>query len=523
VIDLLTPAEMAAADRLTIAAGTPGSALMERAGAAVAAAVKRHVAPPAHILVAAGPGNNGGDGFVAARLLAADGYRVDLALFGDRTALKGDAARAAGTWDGPVTPLTPETAAALLAKADLVIDALFGAGLARDLDGPARAVVAAVAAASAPVVAVDLPSGIDGLSGAVRGAAVTAVETVTFFRAKPGHLLLPGRQHAGTLTVADIGIADDVLQTIRPRAAVAAPALWRGHLDPPGLADHKYHRGHCVVVCGPATRTGAARLAAGAALRAGAGLVTVAAPPSALMILAAHLTAVMIARAADAAGLAALLADERLNAVVVGPAAGVGAATAALVTTALGGERGVVIDADGLSSFRDEPAALFRAIAAHEGGVVLTPHEGEFARLFPDLAASAFAAGDPAGAKPERARAAAARSGAVVLLKGADTVVATPDGRVAIGANAPPDLGTAGAGDVLAGIVGGLLARRLPAFEAAAAATWIHGAAGRLGGVGLIAEDLVDLIRPVLQRLAAETAPDDAARRPYGPWPTGAD
>lgn len=524
MIELLTPQEMAMADRLTIAAGTPGPVLMARAGAAVAEAVMRHVVAPARVLILAGPGNNGGDGFVAARLLAGQGYSVTLALLGDRAALKGDAAWAAGTWDGPALPLDAALAVGLLAKTDAVVDALYGAGLARDLDGVAHSVVEAVVAAiqgrSLPVIAVDLPSGIDGATGAVRGAAIRATETVTFFRAKPGHLLLPGRAHVGRLVIADIGIADGVLATIAPKSAVAAPALWGDRLRPPGLAGHKYDRGHCVVVSGPATRSGAARLAAAAALRVGAGLVTVAAPAAALPVLAARLTAVMLAEAGEPKAFAALLQDRRLNAVVVGPAAGVGPETVALVEVALAGGRGVVVDADGLTSFRDAPERLFAAITGHGGGTVLTPHDGEFARLFPDLAPRGFAAGDPAGAKPARARAAATRSGAVVLLKGADTVIAAPDGRAAILANAPPDLATAGSGDVLAGLVGGLLARNLPAFEAAVAAAWIHGAAGRLAGVGLIAEDLPDLIRPVLAGLAPRTE-EDPDRRPYGPWPVG--
>jgi hydroxyethylthiazole kinase-like uncharacterized protein yjeF len=523
MIELLTPQEMATADRLTITAGTPGPVLMEQAGAAVAEAVARHARAPARVLILAGPGNNGGDGFVAARLLTGQGYSVTLALLGDRAVLKGDAAWAAGTWDGPVLVLDADSVIGLLAAADIVVDALYGAGLARDLDGVAGAVVEMVVAATAehriPVIAVDLPSGIDGATGQVLGAAIVATETVTFFRAKPGHLLLPGRAHVGRLTIADIGIADGVLATIAPKTAVAAPALWGNRLRPPALAGHKYDRGHCVVVSGPAIRSGAARLAAAAALRVGAGLVTVAAPASALPVLAARLTAVMLAEAGDAGVFAALLADRRLNAVVIGPAAGVGPETVAMIEAALAGQRGVVVDADGLTSFRAAPEQLFKAIASRDGATVLTPHDGEFARLFPDLAPKAFAPGDPAGAKPARTRAAAARAGAVVLLKGADTVIAAPDGRAAILANAPPDLATAGSGDVLAGLVGGLLARGLPAFEAAVAAAWIHGAAGRLAGVGLIAEDLPDLVRPVLAGLAATE--EDVERHPYGPWPAG--
>jgi hydroxyethylthiazole kinase-like uncharacterized protein yjeF len=529
VIELLTPAEMAEADRLTIAAGTPGAVLMERAGAAVAAAVRRVAGGGRRIVVLCGPGNNGGDGFVAARRLAADGYRTTLLLLGDLQALRGDAADAAARWSGPTDRLDPATLPGVLAAADVVVDALFGAGLARPLDGAALAAVTAVAAAGVPVVAVDLPSGIDGATGRVMAAAVRARETVTFFRAKPGHLLLPGRLHVGRLTIADIGIGAGVLETIRPRTAVATPALVGDRLAPPAAAAHKYTRGHCVVVAGGALRTGAARLAARAALRAGAGLVTIAAPPSAAFAVAAQVTAVMVARMAGAEAFSALLADRRLNAVVVGPAAGLAPTTADLVVAALaptglaagsastGSEasagRGVVVDADGLGVFAGRSDDLFQAIAGGDGRTVLTPHEGEFARLFPDLAE-----GRTAAAKTARARAAAARAGAVVVLKGADSVIAAPDGRAAIAANAPPDLATAGSGDVLAGIVGGLLARGLPAFEAAVAAVWLHGAAGRRAGIGLIAEDLPETLPGVLADLAPA---DDPARLPFGPWPTG--
>jgi hydroxyethylthiazole kinase-like uncharacterized protein yjeF len=471
---------------------------MESAGRAVADAVGHRFTVGTRVAVLCGPGNNGGDGFVAARILRERGYLVTLALLGDRAHLGGDARLAAERWSGPVEPASAASVARLAAGAKVVIDALYGAGLARPLEGEARAIVEAVNAARRPVIAVDLPSGIDGATGRVMGAAIRADLSVTFFRMKPGHLLLPGRIHCGKVLVADIGIRAAVLAEIAPRTVRDLPEAWRDHLRPPGLADHKYARGHAVVVSGPMTRTGAARLAADAALRVGAGLVTVASPPDALQVNACHLTAVMLARMEGAAGLAAILADTRLNAVVLGPALGVGEGTAGLAAAALAAAAAVVLDADALTTVAADPAASFAAIAARAAPVVLTPHDGEFARLFPDLDPRGAAADLP---KTERAARAAARAGAVVILKGADTVIAAPDGRMAIADNAPADLATAGSGDVLAGLVGGLLARGLPGYEAACAAVWLHGECGRRAGPGLIAEDLARELRPILADL----------------------
>ncbi len=378
-----------------------------------------------------------------------------------------------------------------LPAAAVVIDALFGAGLDRPLTGRAAALAAAMTDGP-PVLAVDLPSGVDSDTGAILGVAVRAAATVTFFRKKPGHLLYPGRALCGQLTLADIGIPAAVLAAIRPTAFENGPALWGAALRAPAADDHKFRRGHALVVSGGMTRTGAARLAAGAALRAGAGLVTLASPPGALAVNAAHLTAVMLRRIDGAEDLAAALADPRLTAVALGPALGTGEPERALVEAALAAPCPAVLDADALTLGAAEPERFFAAIAARPGPVVLTPHEGEFARLFPDLA------GKP---RPESARAAAARAGASVVLKGPDTAIAAPDGRLAINSNAPPWLATAGSGDVLGGIVAGLLAQGMPGFEAAAAAVWLHGEAGSEAGPGLIAEDLAPALRPALRRL----------------------
>jgi ADP-dependent NAD(P)H-hydrate dehydratase / NAD(P)H-hydrate epimerase len=492
MIELLGTAEMAEADRLTIAGGVAGLTLMECAGRAVAECVAARHPPGSRIVVVAGPGNNGGDGFVAARILAERGHRVRLLLLGARERLRGDAALAAQRWEGPTEAAAP----AAVSPADAVIDALFGAGLDRPVDGAPRAMIEAMNGAPC-VYAVDLPSGINGTTGAVMGVAVDAAETVTFLRRKLGHVLLPGRLHCGKIHVADIGIPAKVLADIKPRTFVNAPELWRTMFPVPQPGGHKYLRGHAVVLSGGPSSTGAARLAARGALRAGAGLVTIASPRAALPINAAANLAVMVRPVDGARELADFLADPRRNAVVLGPGGGVGREMQELALAALAGPRAVVLDADALTSFAEAPQALFQAIGKRgKAATLLTPHEGEFLRLFKSMEAL-----DKAASKLDRARKAAEISGAVVLLKGSDTVVAAPDGRAAIADNAPPWLATAGSGDVLAGFAAGLLAQGMPCFEAAAAAVWLHGEAGSEAGPGLIAEDLPEVLPKVYRRL----------------------
>jgi hydroxyethylthiazole kinase-like uncharacterized protein yjeF len=494
-MEVLTTAEMEQADRLAIAGGTSGFALMLRAGQAVAEAAMDLVAQ-GPILVVAGSGNNGGDGFVAATELVARGRNVAVMLFGERDSLQGDAALAARGWKGPLLPCN----APAVGQPALIIDALFGAGLNRPVKGDPHDVIEAINASGVPVLSVDLPSGINGTTGAVMGIAVRATETVTFFRRKPGHLLLPGRVHCGRVRLADIGIEASVLDAIQPRTFENIPKLWRGVFPVPTIDGHKYARGHAVVVSGDIAATGAARLSARGALRAGAGLVTLASPREALAVNASALTAVMI-RAVDGKDeFSEMLSDKRLNSCVIGPGAGVGERTRGFVQAALSARRALVLDADALTSFADAPDHLFEAIrSSADPQVVLTPHEGEFPRLFSDMSNK-----HPLRSKLERVRAAAERSGAVVLLKGPDTVVASPDGRAAISANAPPWLATAGAGDVLAGMIAGILAQGVSAFEAACMGTWMHGEAGSEAGPGLIAEDLPEVLPAVFRRLYDE-------------------
>lgn len=494
-MEILTVAEMASADEAAIAGGTSGFALMRSAGQAVAQ-VAEAMAERGRILVVAGRGNNGGDGFIAAAELAARGRDVSVILLCDRASLKGDAAFAAEEWTGAVLPCDPQA----IGKPNLIIDALFGAGLNRPVKGDPHAMIAAMNASGVPILSVDLPSGINGDTGEVMGIAVEASVTVTFFRRKPGHLLLPGRIHCGEADVADIGIDADVLDRIAPRTFENVPDLWADVFPFPQADGHKYARGHAVVASGDLASTGAARLAARAALRAGAGLVTVASPRDALAVNAAALTAVMVREAETPKQFAGLLADKRLRACVIGPGAGVGERTREIVRAALSARRGLVLDADALTSFADAPGQLFAEIKKqNDPQVILTPHDGEFGRLFSGLQSD-----HPHASKLERARLAAVQSGAVLLLKGADTVVAAPDGRATITANAPPWLATAGSGDVLAGIIGGLLAQGVPAFEAASIGAWMHGEAGQEFGPGLIAEDLPEMLPAVLRNLYDE-------------------
>ncbi len=480
---LLTPQQMGEADRLTIAGGLAGTLLMENAGRAVADAVSRRFSPRP-VVALCGPGNNGGDGFVAARMLAERGWSVRLALLGEIAQLRGDAAGAAARWCGPVAPLSPSA----LDGAELAIDAIFGAGLARPVEGAAREVIEALDRRAVPVVAVDVPSGVDGGTGEVRGAAPRATVTVTFFHRKPGHLLLPGRIRCGETVLAQIGITDTVLEAVAPDTVENAPDWWLENLPRPHLESHKYTRGHALVA-GGAVMTGAGRLAARAAARIGAGLVTVAAPEAVFQVYATALTGVIVQPIAALGNFRELLADHRRNAALIGPGAGVGGETRDKALAILAAGKRTVLDADALTSFAEDPQSLFAAIRSP---VVMTPHEGEFARLF-----------ETAGSKLEKARRAARASGAVIVLKGADTVIAAPDGRAAINANAPPELATAGSGDVLSGMILGLLAQEMEPFEAASAAVWLHGDAAFRIGAGLVSDDLVEGLIPALRDLTA--------------------
>ena len=484
---LLTIEQMTLADRMAVEAGIPFLELMENAGRAVADEATRMAPLGGRILVMCGPGNNGGDGFVAARLLRERGYRVEVWLHGDRDRLKGSAAHMAGLWTGGIADEGDF-------DVDLIVDAVFGAGLTRPIEfGVLTDQFTRIC--DTPVLSVDVPSGLNGDTGQADGPVVSATRTVTFFRRKVGHVLMPGRAFCGEIVVADIGIPDSILQGLSASTSVNGPSKWGwlSHLPRPRLDGHKYTRGHAVVVSGGIEMSGAARLCARGALRVGAGLVTVASPPDALQAHAAQLNATLLKTGTAPADIAQLLADTRFTAIGIGP--GLGRADQAMeqVMAVVASNAAVMLDADALTVAAASPGLLFRAIAARTRPVVLTPHEGEFKRLFPDVT----------GSKLERARAAAKTSGGIVLLKGPDTVIASPDGRAAINENAPPWLATAGSGDVLAGFVTGLLAQGMPAYEAACAAVWLHGECANGFGPGLIAEDIPEALPEVLAKLLA--------------------
>ncbi len=477
---LLTARQMDEADRLTVAAGTSAIEMMDNAGHAVAREVELRWSPRP-VTVLCGPGNNGGDGFVAACTLADAGWRVRTALLGARDHLAGPARHHAHLWRGPVEPLAP----AALDGAGLVIDALFGAGLSRALKGAAAQTLAAAAELRIPVVAIDVPSGLMGDTGENLGA-VPAALSVTFCRKKPGHLLLPGRSLCGEVVVADIGTPPSVMAQVEPDCFENDPSLWIDALPRATEGGNKYTRGHALI-SGGYPITGAARMAARAAVRIGAGLTTVAAAGVAFPIHASALESVMVVPLEHLDDFERLLADRRFSAWLIGPGCGISDQTRLRALAMLATGRATVLDADAISVFADDSAALDRAIV---GACVLTPHAGEFRRLF-----------NAGNDKLADARAAARRCGAVMLLKGSDTVIAAPDGRAIINANAPPALATAGAGDVLSGMVLGLLAQGMEPFLAAAAAVWMHGEAASAFGPGLIAEDLPDLLPGVLRGL----------------------
>jgi len=471
---------MRRAEALGAGRGVGYDAMMLAAGRAVAESVQRHWTKRP-VLVLCGPGNNGGDGFIAAEALRLAGWPVRVAALPSGSS--SDAASVArASWRGETVAFAPGS----LEGIGLVVDALFGTGIARPLEGDAALMVESMNTQVVPVLAVDLPSGVETDTGVVFEPAVAAEVTVTFFRKKPAHLLLPASLRCGLVEIADIGLVDDVLDEINPLTAENTAPLWSSVLPEPRAGGHKFDRGHALLYGG--SMTGAGRLAARSAQRMGAGLVTLVASEAAYPVYAAALESAIV-KAEQKDLWREELQDTRPNALLIGPGLGLDPANKPRVLAALATGKACVLDADGLSLFADAPELLFAAL--HEK-CVLTPHEGEFARLFGDIAA----AGED---KLTRARKAALKTGSVVLLKGSDTVIAESSGACVVNRNAPPWLATAGAGDVLAGMILGLLAQGVGGFQAACAAVALHGAIANRFGIGLIAEDLVDGIPQILQ------------------------
>jgi NAD(P)H-hydrate epimerase len=488
---VLTASEMRAAERAGFARGLPSFEAMRRAGVAVAEAIVARWPAGAcgEVHVLCGPGNNGGDGFIAAEALRAAGYRVVLHAVRTRAEYAGDAAHAASLWRGDVRPPDPDAISALDETA-IVVDALFGIGLDRALQGEVARLIEAVNGARAKVVAVDIASGVHADDGRIMGVAVDADLTVTFNWRKRGHLLQPGAARCGAVLVADAGFEDADLLAANPSCRLNAPALWSSSYPLPKPTDHKYQRGHAIIA-GGGVMTGAARLAARAARRVGVGLLTLAVPPEAWPIYAADQPGAIVRPVGDLAAFAAIAGDERISALLVGSGLEPGDDTAELVRTCIALGRPTVIDGGGLTIM-----AGTDILSAGHADLVLTPHEGEFGRLYPDLVARA--------SKVDRALEAARRSGCIVVLKGADTVIAAPDGASIVSDGAPPTLATAGSGDVLAGIITGLLGLGLRPFQAAAMGVWLHARAAEGCDLGLIAEDLPDRLPAALAKALAQ-------------------
>lgn len=485
---VLSAADTAVCDAYAVESGVASFSLMQTAGSRLAEAIlQRWGRRPA--LIACGPGNNGGDGYICAARLLAAGWPVTVAAMGDPEQLKGDARKAYLAWDGPVQSVEHADPSAF----GLIVDALFGAGLDRPLTGAVAEFCQRVNASPGIVVAVDLPSGQKGDAAEADGPVIAADLTMTFHTAKPAHLLEPAASVCGERVVVDIGIPDGWESRATLVALRNSPALWADQLPVTGTQSHKHQRGRLLVFTGDASSTGAGRLAGEAGSRAGAGLVTLASPVDAVPVNAAHSTAVMVRPWAGGHESEAIAQACRADVAVIGPGAGIGAGTKQAVESLLTARARAVLDADALTSYENDLPELLDSLRPDD---VLTPHVGEFRRIFPGvLEASAH--------KLEAACEAAHLAGCTVLLKGPDTIIAAPGRTAVINRHASPVLATAGSGDVLAGVIGGLMAQGMGGFDAACGAAWLHGDAGQRIGTGLTAERLLEAIGPARNALDA--------------------
>lgn len=483
MFEILTAAEMKNAEAAALEQGISGIQLMTAAGGGAAQEITRTF-KPCPVLVLCGPGNNGGDGFIVAQQLKKAGWTVRVACMVKRTALKSDAAAAAQKWGGDIESLNSNLS---VHQTGLIVDAVFGTGFDRALEPELVILFDKIRARKIPVVAIDIPSGINATTGAIDPGTLKATLTITFCRKKTGHVLLPGRNFCGAVTVADIGITEAMITMLNITCFENNPALWLKNFPLPDTESHKYTRGHAVVYGGE-KRTGAACLAAAAAQKIGAGLVTIASPAKAWPVYSSYRASIMVDECNNIDDFKTILRDQRKNTVLLGPGAGADDKLRQAVEAVLSFNKSGVLDADVFSAYQNNPKDLFAKLSPK---YVLTPHEGEFEKLF----------GAIEGSKPERVLKASKVANAIVLLKGADTVIAAPDGNIVINTNAPPTLATAGSGDVLAGLITGLIAQGMPPFMAAGAAVWLHGESARLYGLGLTAEDIISTLPQVLNRL----------------------
>ena len=487
---ILSSQQMKEAEKAAAKGKTQSFTLMQRAGKAVADEIGARYEKQ-DILVLCGPGNNGGDGFIAAAALKKKNWPVTIACAVDIHDLQGDASRAAEGWNGEIIPFDELE----LPESGLIVDAVFGTGLSRDVDGVIADLLVALRECECPVIAIDLPSGAEADTGMCQFMTPQAELTITFGWKKPAHVLMPARLACGEIIVADIGIGEDVLEPLGPFLLENSPENgWGVDIADKSLSAHKYDHGH-VVVLGGRVMTGAGCLASVAALRAGAGLVSVVSYPDAASTYRAYCPSLMVETISELARFKEHLKDIRRNVVLMGPGAGQDhpAALKKAVFDAVQSDpsRICVLDADALTVFADDHRTFIKALGGH---CILTPHEGEFARIFPDI--------DPTASKLERAYAAARKSGAVIVLKGADTVIASPDDRMVVNTTGTGWLATAGTGDVLAGMIAGLAARRiLDPFDAACAAVWLHGKIAENYGPGLISADMADKLPEALKNL----------------------
>ncbi|VAV90167.1 NAD(P)H-hydrate epimerase / ADP-dependent (S)-NAD(P)H-hydrate dehydratase [hydrothermal vent metagenome] len=489
-IPILTTKNCYQADKQAIASGITPVTRMENAGSGAAESITARY-EKCKTLILCGPGANGGDGYVIARKLHEAGWSVDV------MALTAPVAGSDAEFMAQQCPVDASSRVRQLpTDIELIVDCLYGAGLNRALDADTTQLIHQVNQHKSPVVAIDLPSGIFGDSNGGFAPCIVADTTITFAVKKLAHVLEPERSFCGVVEVVDIGFPDGMISDMPEVALENSPCLWSQIPVQPGAQSHKHNRGRLWVGCGGHLQTGAARLAARAGLRIGAGWVMLGGSKKAMQVCAAHETSIVLQTRPKHQSMAKTLQTSPVpDCVILGPAGGIGARMRADILDVLRSGIAAVLDADALRVMSAEPEVFFELCNEN---TVLLPHEAEFLGLFPDL-------NQTFGHKINRVKAAASRAGCTVLLKGADSVIANATGRAVVNTKTSAWLATLGTGDVLAGMVGGLMAQRVGGMDATCAAVWIHGALGQNLGAGLIAEDLPNEIPNILKNMAIKS------------------